>query len=86
MPDRLLVKKKLPVGGPRGVEWSEFDELEYRDVWQEAVTHLVATGIARRTKVGRGDFVFFPAREAVEEVLRWRLRCGGFSGPASAGE
>ncbi|MGH8048880.1 MAG: aminoglycoside N(3)-acetyltransferase [Chthoniobacterales bacterium] len=79
MPDRQIIRKKVPVvadGG--GVEWRDFDELEYRDVWHEAVTHLVSVGIAQRTRIGRGDFVFFSAREAVEEVLKWRLRAGNF--------
>jgi aminoglycoside 3-N-acetyltransferase len=74
MPDRVKVRKKVPI--PKGdyVEWIECEELQYRDVWHDAVAHLVEIGSATHVRTSTGHLVLFSARESVAAVTQWRLK------------
>ena len=73
MPDRAECRRSAPVGEGGATVWKPYQDVVYRNVWQDAVVHLLETGLAVRGQVGEADAVLFSAEPAVTAIVRWRL-------------
>lgn len=73
MPDRQIIERRVPQTRKGSVHWKKVTDLVYRNVGYAASQMLVDRGIARRVRIGQGQAVLFPCREALRAVTEWRI-------------